>query len=164
MLQFKDVSTQEGTLETIGTVATFVGAGGRHQLASAKNFKGSIKDNGKLTNVTLALFNAAGQREFVNCSGPVSADLRTSTSESELKAKLIALANYPILKLPQFDADENPIMVQDEETGEQVQLTIYSVSFPSGADMSVTAVTITPAMLKLEAVKRTIDWNDLVAL
>jgi len=67
MLQFKDVSTQEGTLETIGTVATFVGAGGRHQLASAKNFKGSINDNGKLTNVTLALFNAAGQREFVNC-------------------------------------------------------------------------------------------------
>ena len=164
MLQFKDVSAQEGTLKSIGTVAQFVGKDGYHELASDKNFKGTMKESGKLTNVTIALVNAKGQKAFVNCSGPVSADLRATTSTKELETKIIALASFPILELPQFTQDGEPIMDLNEETGLEEQRIIYSISFAGGADMSKTRVNITADMLKLESVKRTIDWNDLVAL
>lgn len=164
MLQFKDVSAQEGTLKSIGTVAQFVGKDGYHELASDKNFKGTMKESGKLTNVTIALVNAKGQKAFVNCSGPVSADLRATTSAKELETKIIALASFPILELPQADEDGAPIMDLNEETGLEEQRIIYSISFAGGTDMSKTRVNITADMLKLESVKRTIDWNELVAL
>lgn len=45
----------------------------------------------------------------------VSADLR-ATSTKELEAKVIALASFPILELPQTN-DEEPIMDLNEETG-----------------------------------------------
>lgn len=158
MLQFKDVSTQEGTLESIGTVAEFVGKNGYHELASAKNFKNDAK------RVCLALYNAKGQRTYVNCSRTVSEDLRASKNAEELKEKLEAIATYPILELPQLDEDGEPVMVMNEETGKEEPLVLYSVSYQGGTDMSATRTVITPAMLKAETVKRTIDWNDLVAL
>lgn len=164
MLEFKERSAV-GTLKSIGTVAENAGVGGYHELASIKNFKGVVKENGKLTNVTIAIVNKDNKVAYVNCSGPVSTDLRTAKSIDEAKAKVAALANYPILELPQADADGAPIMVKDEngvDTDEQ--LIIKSVSFPGSVDMSATRTVITPAMLKAEAIKRTIDWNDLVAL
>ena len=165
MLEFKERSAV-GTLKSIGTVAENAGVGGYHELASIKNFKGVVKENGKLTNVTIAIVNKDNKVAYVNCSGPVSTDLRTAKSIDEAKAKVAALANYPILELPQFDTlTGEPIMVKDEngvDTDEQ--LIIKSVSFPGSVDMSATRTVITPAMLKAEAIKRTIDWNDLVAL
>lgn len=163
MLEFKERSAV-GTLKSIGTVAENAGVGGYHELASIKNFKGVVKENGKLTNVTIAIVNKDNKVAYVNCSGPVSTDLRTAKSVDEAKAKVAALVNYPILELPQLDEDGEPVMVMNEETGKEEPLVLRSISFPAGADMSATRTVITPAMLKAEAIKRTIDWNDLVAL
>lgn len=170
MLQFKDVAQQESTLKTIGTVAEFAGVGGYHQLTGKKNFKGTLKDNGKLTNVTIAIYNAEGQRVYVNCSEQLSIDLRASKTEAELQTKLDSLALLPILELPQVERDETspnfgkPIMVQDEETGEMKPLIIYTISKQGGEDMSSTRVSITEEMLnkKLESVA--INLEELIAM
>ena len=164
MLQFKDVTPQESTLKSIGTVAQFAGVGGYQELSNDNNFKGKLKDNGKLTNVTIAIYNAQGQRAYVNCSEAVSKDLRSSKSEQELNEKLANLALLPILELPQFDEEGNPVMVVDEETGEEKQLTIYSISNTGAKDMSATRVNITEEMLKREVAKRAINLEDLIAV
>jgi hypothetical protein len=170
MLQFKDVAQATSTLKTIGTVAEFAGVGGYHELSSKKNFKGTEKTNGKLTNVTIAIYNANGQRVYVNCSESLSKDLRASTTEKELSTKLDNVAALPILELPQVERDETspnfgkPIMVVDEETGELKPLVIYTISNQGGQDMSNTRVNITEDMLnkKLEAVA--INIEDLIAM
>ena len=166
MLQFKDVTPQESTLKSIGTVAQFAGIGGYHELSNEENFKGKVKDEetGKLTNVTIAIYNAQGQRAYVNCSEAVSKDLRASKSEEELQEKLANLASLPILELPQFDKEGNPVMVVDKETGEENQLIIYSISNVGAKDMSATRVTITEDMLKREVAKRAINLEDLIAV
>lgn len=170
MLQFKDVAQQESTLKSIGTVAEYAGVGGYHQLSSKKNFKGTEKANGKLTNVTIAIYNAKGQRVYVNCSEQLSADLRSSTSEDELQTKLDNIALLPILELPQVERDETspnfgkPIMVTDEETGELKPLIIYTISRQGGEDMSSTRVSITEEMLNKKLASVAINLEDLVAM
>lgn len=171
MLQFKDVAQTESTLATIGTVAEFAGVNGYHELSSKKNFKGTVNEKtGKLSRVTIAIYNAKGQRVYVNCSGPLSESLRASKSEAELSGKLADLASLPILELPQIERDETspnfgkPIMVADEETGEMKPLVLYTISNQGGQDMSNTRVNITEEMLnrKLEAIA--INIEDLIAL
>lgn len=170
MLQFKDVAQTESTLATIGTVAEFIGVNGRYEPLSKKNFQGVLNEKtGKLNRVTIALFNAKGQKAIINCSEPLSKDLRSSTPE-ELKVKLDNLASLPILELPQVERDETspnfgkPIMVTDEETGEVKPLVLYTISNQGGQDMSSVSVNITEDMLnrKLEAVA--INIEDLIAL
>jgi hypothetical protein len=171
MLQFKDVAQTESTLKTIGTVAEFAGVGGYHELSSKKNFKGVANEKtGKLNRVTIAIYNATGQRVYVNCSGPLSESLRASKSEAELSTKLADLASLPILELPQIERDEaspnfgKPIMLADEETGEMKPLIIYTISNQGGQDMSNTRVNITKEMLdrKLESIA--INIEDLIAM
>lgn len=170
MLQFRKVAPQESTLKSIGTVAEFAGVGGYHQLTGKKNFKGTLKDNGKLTNVTIAVYNAQGERAYVNCSEQLSIELRACKTDAELKAKLDSLALLPILELPQVERDETkpnfgePILVADEETGEMKPLIIYTISKQGGEDMSSTRVSITEEMLnkKLESVA--INLEDLIAM
>ena len=107
---------------------------------------------------------------YVNCSGPVGAYLRESASAEELKERLAELGSLPILELPQLERDENspnfgqPIMVIDKETGEEIPLILYSVSFAGGSDMSATRIAITDAMLKKEIASRAINFEDLVAM
>ena len=170
MLNFRKVAPQESTLKSIGTVAEFAGVGGYHQLTGKKNFKGTLKDNGKLTNVTIAIYNAQGERAYVNCSEQLSIELRACKTDAELKAKLDDLALLPILELPQVERDETspnfgkPILVADEETGEMKPLIIYTISKQGGEDMSSTRVSITEEMLnkKLESVA--INLEDLIAM
>jgi hypothetical protein len=170
MLQFKDVAQQESTLKSIGTVAEFAGVGGYHQLTGKKNFKGTMKDNGKLTNVTIAIYNANGQRVYVNCSEQLSVELRASKSEEDLQTKLANLALLPILELPQVERDETspnfgkPILVADEETGEMKPLIIYTISRQGGEDMSNTRVSITEDMLKRKLESVAINLEDLIAM
>jgi hypothetical protein len=158
MLQFKDVTARENSLKTIGTVAEFVGVGGYHEPASDKNFGDSNK------RVSIRLVNAKGQQTYVNCSVPLSAELRASATKEILKAKLANLASFPILELPQVDEDGNPVMVVDNETGEEKPLILYSISYQGGSDMSATRTMITEDMLKAEAVKRAINFEDLIAI
>jgi uncharacterized protein (DUF302 family) len=171
MLQFKDVAQQASTLTTIGTVAEYAGVGGYHELSSKKNFKGVLNEKtNKLNRVTIAIYNAKGQRVYVNCSEPLSLDLRTSTSEAELQTKLDNIALLPILELPQVERDETspnfgkPIMVADEETGELKPLVIYTISNQGGQDMSSTRVTITEEMLNKKLASVAINLEDLVAM
>lgn len=170
MLQFKDVAQTESTLKTIGTVAEFAGVGGYHELSNKGNFKGTQKANGKLTNVTVAIYNAQGQRVYVNCSEAVSTDLRASKTEEELQTKLANLALLPILELPQVERDETspnfgkPIMVVDEETGEEKPLIIYTISNQGGKDMSSTRTNITEDMLNKKLASVAINIEDLIAM
>lgn len=172
MLQFKKQSERTNSLKTIGTLAEFVGQGGTYELASSKNFKGTIDTQGNkiLKKVSLKLTNKDNEIEYVNCSSPVSAWLRESASAEELKERLAELGALPILELPQVERDENspnfgkPIMVVDEETGEEKPLVLYSISFAGNADMSTTRVAITDAMLKKEIASRSINFEDLIAL
>jgi uncharacterized protein (DUF302 family) len=164
MLQFKDVAQTESTLETIGTVANFAGIGGYHELASDKNFKDTTK------RVTLAIYNNKGQRVYVNCSKPLSVELRACKTTKELEDKLENVSSLPILKLPQIETDENspnfgkPVMVTDEETGKQVPLVLYTISNQGGKDMSATRVTITEESIKKEIAIRAINFEDLIAI
>ena len=172
MLQFKKAEDRANSLKTIGSVATFVGTGGTYELASTKNFKGTIDADGNkiLKKVSIKLTNKDGIPLWVNCSGPVGAHLRDATSAEELKERLAELGSLPILELPQLERDENsanfgqPIMVIDKETGELVPLVLYSISYAGGADMSATRVAITDAMLKKEIASRAINFEDLVAM
>ena len=172
MLQFKKASERVSTLKTIGTVAEFVGAGGYHELASERNFKGTVNKAGvkELKKVSIKLVNKAGDYEYVNCSTPVGNWLRESTNADELKERLSNVATLPILELPQLERDENsanfgqPIMVTDEETGEERPLILYSISFTGATDMSSTRTSITDDMLKKEVAKRAINFEDLIAV
>jgi hypothetical protein len=166
MLKFKKSSEQVSSLKTVGTVSSLVGTNGYHELASEKNFKGEML-NGILTQkkVSIKLVNAEGDYQYITCSKPVSAWLRESSSETELKERLANLSAFPILELPQFDAvTKEPVMVDDEETGESIQLVLYSISFTGGTDMSSTRTTVTAEMIKQEVVKRSIKFEDLIAL
>lgn len=169
MLQFKKQTERVNSLKTIGTVASFVGQGGTYEIANTKNFKGTVKENGKLNRVTIKLTNDEGS-VFVNCSTPVSAYLRESANPEELKERLAELGSLPILELPQLERDENspnfgkPIMVVDEETGEEKPLVLYSISFTGATDMSATRISVTDAMLKKELAARAINFEDLIAL
>ena len=172
MLQFKKAEDRANSLKTIGTLATFVGQGGTYELASTKNFKGTIDADGNkiLKKVSIKLIDKAGDDVYVNCSGPVGAYLRESASAEELKIRLAELGSLPILELPQLERDENspnfgnPIMVIDKETQELVPLILYSISFAGGSDMSATRIAITDAMLKKEIASRAINFEDLVAM
>jgi hypothetical protein len=165
MLKFKKASQQQGTLKTIGTVAENAGLGGYHELSSEKNFKGEVKENGKTTNVTIKLVTKEGEYDYVNCSESVSRWLRESSSSQEVKDRVAQLAILPILELPQVDRiTGEPVMVTDEETGEEVQLIIHAISFSGGADMSATRTVITTDLLKAETAKRTVNWESLIAI
>ena len=171
MLQFKKATERVSTLETIGTVASFIGKGGKYELASKNNFNGTVNAQGVkvLKKVSIKLMNKEGDYEYVNCSGPVGNYLREVTGE-ELKSRLIELGSLPILKLPQVERDENspnfgqPIMVMNEETGKEEPLVLYSISFTGATDMSATSVTITDEMLTKEIASRAINFEDLIAI
>lgn len=172
MLQFKKATERVSTLKTIGTVASFIGKGGKFELASTKNFKGTVDANGNtiLKKVSIKLLNADGDYEYVNCSKPVGDYLRESSSPEELKSRLAELGSLPIFELPQLERDENspnfgkPIMVTDEETGEEKPLILYSISFTGATDMSATSITITDEMINKEIASRAINFEDLVAI
>ena len=172
MLQFKKASERVSTLKTIGTVASFVGVGGKFELASTNNFKGTINKEGVriLKKVSIKLLDKNGDYEYVNCSTPVGNWLRESSSETELKSRLDEVGSFPILELPQLERDENspnfgqPIMVVNKETGEEEPLILYSISFTGATDMSATSVSITDEMLKKEVAKRAINFEDLIAV
>ncbi len=172
MLQFKKAEDRANALKTIGTVASFIGKDGTYELASSKNFKGTVDAEGNkiFKKVSIKLTNKAGEIEWVNCSTPVGAYLRESSSPEELKERLAELGSLPILELPQLERDENspnfgqPIMVTDEKTGELIPLILYSISNTGGADMSNTRISVTDEMLKKEIASRVIDFADLIAM
>lgn len=171
MLQFKKASERVSTLETIGTVAEFVGKGGKYELASLKNFNGTINKAGvrELKKVSIKLLNKDGDYEYVNCSTPVGNYLREVSGDA-LKERLDEIGSLPILKLPQTITDENdanfgkPYMVVNKETGEEEQLILYSISFTGATDMSATSVSITDEMLNKQIAKRAISFEDLIAV
>jgi hypothetical protein len=172
MLQFKKATERVSTLKTIGTVASFIGKGGKFELASKNNFNGTVNAEGVkvLKKVSIKLLNKDGDYEYVNCSKPVGDYLRDSSTPEELKTRLAELGSLPILELPQLERDENspnfgqPIMVINEETGEEKPLILYSISFTGATDMSSTSTSITDEMLNKEIASRAINFEDLIAI
>ena len=153
MLQFKKYAQTATQLKSLGTVSEFVGVGGKFAPSSVRNFQDTTK------RVNILLTNAKGETVTVNCSKPVSADLRNKT------LKISDLAGLPILELPQFDSDGNPVMQIDEETGEEVQMVLHSISYQSGGNTDSVAVEITEAMVKTPVqLAREVDWSQLIAL
>jgi hypothetical protein len=172
MLKLRKASERVNTLKTIGTVAEFAGVGGSQELASETNFLGTVDTNGNRTlkQVSIKVTAKNGDYEYINCSKAVGAWLRESKTKQEIKQRLAEVALLPILELPQFNRDENdpnygqPVMTIDKETGEEKQLVLYAISFTGGSDMSETRTMITEDMLKAEAVKRAINFEDLIAI
>ena len=153
MLQFKKYAQTATQLKSLGTVGEFVGVGGKFAPSSVKNFQ----DPNKRVNILLT--NANGETVTVNCSKPVSADLRSKA------LKISDLAGLPILELPQYDTDGNPVMQIDEESGEEVQLILHSISYQNGGNTDNVAVEVTEAMVKTPVqLAREVDWSQLVAL
>ena len=85
MLQFKKYAQAATQLKSLGTVGEFVGVGGKFAPSSVRNFKDTTK------RVNILLTNANGETVTVNCSKPVSADLRSKA------LKISDLAGLPIL-------------------------------------------------------------------
>ena len=171
MLQFKDVAPRESSLKSIGTVSEFVGIGGTFKLTTPENFTGKLVKNRegveRRTRITVALHNAKGQVVNVNCSDKLSSQLREAKKQSveEFQKLWNTVGSLPILELPQYDKDGNPIMKIDEETGEEVQIIVYSISNAGGVDMSFSKVTVTEEMIKTPVqLAREVDWSQLVAL
>ena len=53
----------------------------------------------------------------------------------------------------------------DEETGEEVQMILHSISYQGGGNASSAAVEITEEMIKTPVqLAREVDWSQLVAL
>ena len=171
MLQFKDVAPRQSSLKSIGTVSEFVGIGGTFKLTTPENFTGKLVKNRegveRRTRITVALHNAKGQVVNVNCSDKLSSQLREAKKQSveEFQKLWNTVGSLPILELPQYDKDGNPIMKIDEETGEEVQIIVYSISNAGGVDMSFSKVTVTEEMIKTPVqLAREVDWSQLVAL
>ena len=171
MLQFKDVAPRESSLKSIGTVSEFVGVGGSFKLTTDENFTGKLVKNRdgveRRTRVTVALHNAKGQIVFVNCADKLSTRLREAKKQSPQKLEELwnTVGSLPILELPQFDKEGNPVMKIDEETGEEVQIIVYSISNAGGVDMSFSEVTVTEEMIKTPVqLAREVDWSQLIAL
>ena len=153
MLQFKKYAQTATQLKSLGTVGEFVGVGGKFAPSSVRNFKDTTK------RVNILLTNAKGETVTVNCSKPVSADLRSKA------LKISDLAGLPILELPQYDTDGNPVMQIDEESGEEVQLILHSISYQGGGNTDSVAVEVTEAMVKTPVqLAREVDWSQLIAL
>ena len=153
MLQFKKYAQTATQLKSLGTVGEFVGVGGKFAPSSVRNFKDTTK------RVNILLTNAKGETVTVNCSKPVSADLRSKA------LKISDLAGLPILELPQFDSDGNLVMHIDEETGEEVQMVLHSISYQNGGNTDSVAVEITETMVKTPVqLAREVDWSQLIAL
>ena len=153
MLQFKKYAQTATQLKSLGTVSEFVGVGGKFAPSSVRNFKDTTK------RVNILLTNAKGETVTVNCSKPVSADLRSKA------LKISDLAGLPILELPQYDSDGNPVMQIDEETGEEVQMILHSISYQNGGNTDNVAVKVTEAMVKTPVqLAREVDWSQLIAL
>ena len=153
MLQFKKYAQTATQLKSLGTVGEFVGVGGKFAPSSVKNFQ----DPNKRVNILLT--NAKGETVTVNCSKPVSADLRSKA------LKISDLAGLPILELPQYDTDGNPVMQIDEESGEEVQLILHSISYQNGGNTDNVAVKVTEEMIKTPVqLAREVDWSQLIAL
>ena len=153
MLQFKKYAQTATQLKSLGTVGEFVGVGGKFAPSSVRNFKDTTK------RVNILLTNAKGETVTVNCSKPVSADLRSKA------LKISDLAGLPILELPQYDTDGNPVMQIDEESGEEVQLILHSISYQNGGNTDNVAVEVTEAMVKTPVqLAREVDWSQLIAL
>ena len=154
MLQFKKYAQTATQLKSLGTVGEFVGIGGKFAPSSVRNFQ----DPNKRVNILLT--NANGETVTVNCSKPVSADLRNKT------LKFSDLAGLPILELPQFDeVTKEPIMVINEETGEEEQLILHSISYQNGGNTDSVAVEVTEAMVKTPVqLAREVDLSQLIAL
>ena len=159
MLQFKKASERTEGLIRVGTIASLVGVGGSHELASSRNFKSDKR-------VSIKLTNKEGDYQYINCSVQVSTWLREAGSEAELKTRIKSLAPMPIYELPQTNQETgDPIMVVNEESGELEQLVLYAISFEAAIDMSSTRVVITQEMIdaKQQAV-RELDFSELIAL
>ena len=154
MLQFKKYAQTATQLKSLGTVGEFIGVGGKFAPSSVRNFQDQTK------RVNILLTNANGETVTVNCSKPVSADLRSKA------LKLSDLAGLPILELPQFDeVTKEPIMVINEETGEEEQLILHSISYQNGGNTDSVAVEITEAMVKTPVqLAREVDWSQFIAL
>ena len=153
MLQFKKYAQAATQLKSLGTVGEFVGVGGKFAPSSVRNFQ----DPNKRVNILLT--NAKGETVTVNCSKPVSADLRSKA------LKISDLAGLQILELPQYDSDGNPVMQIDEETGEEVQMVLHSISYQNGGNTDNVAVEVTEAMVKTPVqLAREVDWSQLIAL
>ena len=154
MLQFKKYAQNATQLKSLGTVSEFVGIGGKFAPSSVRNFQDTTK------RVNILLTNAKGETVTVNCSKPVSADLRSKA------LKISDLAGLQILELPQFDeVTKEPIMVINEETGEEEQLILHSISYQGGGNASSAAVEVTEEMIKTPVqLAREVDWSQLIAL
>jgi hypothetical protein len=153
MLQFKKYAQTATQLKSLGTVGEFVGVGGKFAPSSVRNFQDTTK------RVNILLTNANGETVTVNCSKPVSADLRSKA------LKISDLAGLQILELPQYDSDGNPVMQIDEESGEEVQLILHSISYQGGGNASSAAVEVTETMVKTPVqLAREVDWSQLIAL
>ena len=153
MLKLRKYVGSTTALKSIGTVSEFVGVGGKFAPSSVRNFKDTTK------RVNILLTNAKGETVTVNCSKPVSADLRSKA------LKISDLAGLQILELPQYDTDGNPVMQIDEESGEEVQLILHSISYQGGGNADNVAVEITEEMIKTPVqLAREVDWSQLVAL
>ena len=171
MLQFKDVAPRESSLKSIGTVSEFIGIGGSFKLTTPENFTGKLVKNRegveRRTRITVALRNAKGQVVNVNCSDKLSSQLREAKKQSveEFQKLWNTVGSLPILELPQYDKDGNPVMKIDEETGEEVQIIVYSISNVGDVDMSFSEVAVTEAMVKTPVqLAREVDWSQLIAL
>jgi len=171
MLQFKDVAPRESSLKSIGTVSEFVGVGGSFKLTTDENFTGKLvidrEGKERRTRITVALHNAKGQVVFVNCADKLSTQLREAKKQSPQKLEELwkTVGSLPILELPQFDKEGNPIMQINEETGKEEQMIMYSISNNGGVDMSFSEVKITEEMVKTPVqLAREVDWSQLIAL
>ena len=171
MLKLRKYVGSTTALKSIGTVSEFVGAGGSFVPSSERNFTGKLVKNRdgieRRTRITVALHNAKGQIVFVNCADKLSTRLREAKKQSPEKLEELwkSLGSLPILEVPQFDKEGNPIMQINEETGKEEHMIMYLISNSGGVNMSFSEVTVTEEMIKTPVqLAREVDWSQLIAL
>lgn len=144
MLKFEKRTSVGTSLKTLGTVSEFVGVGGTFAPSSARN----LADESK--RVSILLTNAEGETALVNCSKPVSTDIRSK------KLRLEDLASLNILEIP--------IDSIDSATGEIVKTIMHCISYDGGADRTAVTVNVTETMINSNPIARSVNWGELVAL
>ena len=104
---------------------------------------------------------------YVNCADKLSTQLREAKKQSVEQFQNLwnTIGSLPILELPQYDKEGNPIMQINEETGKEEQMIMYSISNNGGVDMSFSEVKVTEEMIKTPVqLAREVDWSQLIAL
>ena len=157
VLVFKQASEKKSTLKSFGTVANLIGVNGK---VVPTNSTRALEE--QACNLKVELTKADGTFIEATCSKNVMKDLWNKT---------LAFSELKTLDVIETFADKSALNAETnlyekvlDEAGNPVKERIFTLGY-SGTDASVLTLEVTAEdIAKAESAKRTVNWENLIAL